>query len=174
MSEAMPPGPRDTWAKALADHRGLVREVDVTWGEPARVRVGHYIAGLVSELCELAREQEVTPRAIAEAGDVLWYVQALAVVYGVSPEALVVRLSIHPTTTDRFSPAVGALAAAVQRHIRDGRAPDSADVAHWLAIIIDHARDRAGCGIVRILAENETKLRARLARGVIAGAGGGR
>lgn len=174
MSEAMTPGPRDTWAKALADHRGLVREVDVTWGEPARVRVGHYIAGLVSELCELAREQEVTPRAISEAGDVLWYVQALAVVYGVSPEALVVRLAIHPTTTDRLGPAVGALAAAVQRHIRDGRAPDSADVAHWLAIIIDHARDRAGTGLVRILAENEVKLRARLARGTIQGAGGGR
>jgi hypothetical protein len=174
MSEAMTPGPRDTWAKALADHRVLVREVDVTWGEPSRVRVGHYIAGLVSELYELAREQEVTPRAISEAGDVLWYVQALASIYVVSPEALVVRLSIHPTTTDRLGPAVGALAAAVQRHIRDKQAPDSTQVADWLAIIIDHARDRAGCGIVRILAENEVKLRARLARGTIQGSGGGR
>jgi len=174
MSEAMTPGPRDTWAKALADHRGLVLQTDITRGEPRPVRLGHYFAGLVSELYELAREEEVTERARDEAGDLCWYVQALAAVYGVSPEALVVRLSIHPTTTDRFSPAVGALAAAVQRHIRDGRAPDSADVADWLAIIIDHARDRAGTGLVRILAENEVKLRARLARGTIQGAGGGR
>jgi hypothetical protein len=174
MSEAMIPGPRDTWAKALADHRMLVLQTDITRGEPRTVRLGHYFAGFVSELYELAREQEVTPRAISEAGDVLWYVQALAVVCGVSAEALVVRLSIHPTTTDRLGPAVGALAAAVQRHIRDGREPDSAQVADWLAIIIDHARDRAGCGIVRILAENETKLRARLARGTIQGAGGAR
>jgi len=174
MSEAMTPGPRDTWAKALADHRMLVLQCDITRGEPRSVRLGHYFAGLVSELYELAREQEVTPRAISEAGDVLWYVSALAAHYGLSPEAMVVRLSVYPATEDRLTPAVAGLAAAVQREIRDNKQPNLGQVHLWLAAIIDHARDRAGTGIVRILSENEAKLRSRLARGTIQGSGGGR
>jgi hypothetical protein len=165
---------RERWVEAIRAHFALIREVDINRKDDRRIRAGAYHAGLHAEAYELSKEPMTTPGAIREAGDLCWYALALARLFGVTVEALVVRLSVHPTTDTRLGPAAGNLSAAVQRFIRDNREPDSAHVADWLAIIIDHARDRAGTGLVRILAENEVKLRARLARGTIQGAGGGR
>jgi hypothetical protein len=165
---------RERWVEAIQSHFMLIHTVDRNLLDDRRTRAGAYHAGLMAEAYELSREEVTTPGAIREAGDLCWYALAIGGLLKVNAYALVVRLRVHPTTDDRVHDAAGNLSAAVQRFIRDGREPDSAHVADWLAIIIDHARDRAGCGIVRILAENETKLRARLARGTIQGAGGGR
>ena len=130
------------------------------------------IAGLVEEAAELAAVEDPAKR-LSEAGDVLWYVAAVARDFGLPLSQVLYRATYDPRTMQLWPLDAAVLVCAAAKRAARGDDGAHGRLSEALADLAAVAVGAAGVPIGDIVKALSEKLKARKKAGTIMGDGEG-